>query len=425
MTTRKSDKLPDVFRRPNRPSPDNTSGYTRDADPQVRGLFRRTTRAGVESWVHTSKYGTKTIGRLSDWPYPSARETAQAWNRSVDQGINPYAALEAKQSAPTVDDLIALWETDVFSTVPPKLKPSTVKEYRNQIEQYIRPAFGKRPVTEDFKADIKKLHTRITTVGKTRGTPARANRIVSTFAMLLSFGVKEGIVTDNVARGIERNREEARYRFLNGEEFERLLTAIGQCRYVQAQRALRLLLLTGSRRAEVLGMQWSQIDLQAGTWAKPPSATKQKRLHVVPLNAPARAILAEIYSEAKAREERTGKAMSRWLFPARGKRDAPVKEIRVAWANVCNRARIDDLHLHDLRHVFATFFASTGTGLPLIGRLLGHSQMRTTERYSHVALDPLRTELERFGSFVTAVENGRSAEVVEHSSDSRRKGQAA
>src|SRR5262249_6694315 len=155
-----------------------------------------------------------------------------------------------------------------------------------------------------------KLHEQITEKGKRRGTPKRANRVIALVSALFNFAIKREMRSDNPAKGVEKNAEHARYRLLSGVEFDQLLTAISECRLPQAQRALRWLLLTGARRGEVLGMQWSQLDLTAGTWAKPPSSTKQKRLHIVPLAGPARSILAEIHAEAEARSARTGRPIS-------------------------------------------------------------------------------------------------------------------
>jgi integrase len=406
MTTGKSVKLPIVFRDPAPPSPDSKVGYRLIRDPIMPRLAMRITKAGARSWV-ILYHRSYTIGAVASWPYPEVVKEAQRVNRLIDQGGDPHAERDTRREAPTVGEMIEEWRRDVHSKNPPKVRPSTLAEYEGQIAQWILPYLGKQLVVNVTKADVEKLHQRITEKGKRRGTPKRANRVVALLSSLFSFAVKQGMRSDNPAKGIERNTEHARYRLLSGAEFDRLLTAISECRRPQAQRALRLLLLTGARRGEVLGMQWAQLDLAAGTWAKPPSSTKQKRLHIVPVAAPARAILAEILAEAEARSARTGQPISRWVFPAIGKRDEPVREIKITWAGVCKRAGIEDLHLHDLRHVFATYFASTGVGLPLIGRLLGHSQARTTERYSHVALDPMREQVERFGAFVEAVQKNK------------------
>ena len=414
MVTNKPNKLPVVFRDPMPPAPDSKIGYRLIRDPDTRRLHLRVTKAGAKSWVLL--YGRSyTIGPFDrSWPYESARKEADRLNQLIDLGGDPHAERDARRTAPKVSELIEEWRQDIFSKNPPRVRAGTLKEYEGQISQWVLPQLGRRLVADVTKADIEKLHRVITVKGKKRGTPSRANRIIALLSTLFNFAIKQGMRSDNPAKGVEKNSEQARYRLLAGDEFSRLLTAIAGCRSLQARRALRLLLGTGARRGEVLGLQWSQLDLAAGTWAKPPGSTKQKRLHIVPLAAPARVILAEIRAEAEARAERTGKPISRWVFPATGRRDEPMKEVKQSWTGVCKRAGIEDLHLHDLRHVFATYFASTGVGLPLIGRLLGHSQARTTERYSHVALDPMREQVERFGAFITAVETGEMGEVVKH-----------
>jgi integrase len=419
VATKKPDKLPVFLCDLAPPAAGSKVKYRLIRDPDTRRLHLRITETEFKSWVLI--YGRSfTIGAYEDWPYPLAREEAQRLNRLIDQGGDPHAERDARRAASTVDDLVADWRKDIFSKNPPKIRPSSLAEYETQIRQWISPVLGKKLVIDVRKADLEKLHIRITKTGKRRGTPSRANRVVALISALFTFAIKKEMRADNPAKGIEKNDEEGRYRLLTGDEFGRLLNAIAGCRNLQAQRALRVLLGTGARRGEVLGMQWAHLDLAAGTWAKPPTTVKQGRLHIVPLAAPVRIILVEILAEQEALAARTGRPRGRWVFPARARRDQPVKEIKSTWASVRKRAAIEDLHLHDLRHVFATYFASTGTGLPLIGRLLGHSQPQTTARYAHVHLDPLREQVERFGAFIEAVEKGQGSGEVVKLPDTRR-----
>jgi integrase len=412
----KSVKLPIVFRDPTPPPPDNKVGYRLIRDPTMPRLAMRITKAGARSWV-ILYHRSYTIGAVESWPYPDVVREAQRINQLIDQGGDPHADRDARRAAPTVDELIEEWRKDIDSKNPPKIRASSRREYETQIGQWISPVLGKQLVPDVKKADIEKLHHKITE----KGTPVRANRVVALISTLFNFAIKKEMRADNPAKGVEKNAEEARYRLLSGEEFSRLLAAIGGCRYPHAPRVIRIALGTGARLGEILEMQWSQLDLAAGTWAKPPGSTKQRRLHVIPLAAPVRVILAEIQAEQEAWAARTSRPMPRWVFPAKGlrdqngrARDEPIQQIHTSWRGVCKRAGIEDLHFHDLRHIFASYFASTGIGLPIIGRLLGNSQARTTERYSHIALDPIREQVERFGAFVTAVESGQSAEVVKH-----------
>jgi integrase len=157
------------------------------------------------------------------------------------------------------------------------------------------------------------------------------------------------------------------------------------------------LLLTGARKTEVTAARWEQFDLAGGTWTKPGSTTKQKADHHVPLSAPALQLLNTI-----------GPKPQGYLFP--GRDGDGFLNIQTTWEAVRKVAGIEDVHLHDLRHSFASILVSSGASLPLIGALLGHSNPTTTARYSHLFLDPLRAAAERVGAIVTGKP---TAEVIE------------
>jgi integrase len=165
------------------------------------------------------------------------------------------------------------------------------------------------------------------------------------------------------------------------------------------------LVFTGARRGEVLSATWDQFDLTPSVWTKPSSHTKQKRTHRVPLSAPAVALLTSI------RERQEGG--QRFVFPG-DLPGRPLTDIKKSWAAVCKRAGIENARAHDLRHTFASILVSGGDSLPLIGAMLGHSQVSTTARYAHLADDPMRAAAERVGAvFEAANEAAReSADVV-------------
>ena len=148
---------------------------------------------------------------------------------------------------------------------------------------------------------------------------------------------------------------------------------------------------------EVLRATWDQFDLAASTWTKPSSHTKQKRTHRVPLSAPALALLTSIRDRQEDGQ--------RFVFPG-DVPGRPLTDIKRTWAAVCKKAKIEGARLHDLRHTFASILVSGGGSLPLIGAMLGHSQVSTTARYSHLADDPLRAAAERVGA---AYEAARAA----------------
>lgn len=165
----------------------------------------------------------------------------------------------------------------------------------------------------------------------------------------------------------------------------RVTTALNELRDQGAANAIRLLLLTGSRRGELLAARWRDIDIEAGVWTKPGSTTKQKTTHRVPLSEAACRLLAEMRQQAGGDAE--------WLFPA-PRKTGPRSDIDDAWNELRLAADIADVRLHDLRHSFASVLASQGLSLPIIGALLGHTTASTTHRYSHLLDDPLRRATE-------------------------------
>jgi integrase len=428
MAVKKTNRLPDFLRDLSPPPAGNTAGYRLLYDPEIRGFSMRITRTGIKSWVHNRNGRSHTIGRYPDWSYEQAAERAKEMNRRIDDGEDPHAEHDTRRTAPTVTELITMWRDDVNSTVPPRLKPSTMCDYGFMISQWIEPYLGEKRVVDVTRDDLRQLHKKITLKGRKRvvsgkpsGTPGRADRVLSLISALLSFAVTEGLCADNAAKGVRRNGDTPRERSLTDKEFERLLPAIAES---ASSQALTIILMTGSRRSEVLGMEWAEVDLDAGTWLKPASRTKRRKSHPIPLIEPVKEILIDGRREQEAWAKRYNRPASRFVFPTNGRRDQPVREIKSAWATVCRRAGLTDFRLHDLRHAFASYFASKGVGLPLIGRMLGHSQIATTARYSHVDLNPVREEMELFGEFLRAVGKGRGTEAAPLP-DERRAGAAS
>ena len=156
------------------------------------------------------------------------------------------------------------------------------------------------------------------------------------------------------------------------------------------------MLLTGARRGEVLKARWDQF--RDGLWIKPGPTTKTKTEHEAPLSAPALDLLA------KRRETAT----TEYVFPGHGR--PHLTEIKRSWAMLRAAAGLEGIRTHDLRHTAASILVSGGASLPLIGALLGHSQVSTTARYAHLYNDPQREAVNRLGAVITG--SGKSAEVM-------------
>jgi integrase len=273
----------------------------------------------------------------------------------------------------------------------------TGKDDESLIRRIVLPELGNCKVAGIAFADIDRLHRNAT---KTAG-PYQANRLLALLSKMFNLAIRWEMRSDNPARGTERNPEERRNRYLSGDELRRLTEALAAHPNQNAANAVRVLLLTGARRGEVLGVTWDQFNLAAGTWTKPSANTKQKREHCVPLSAPAQQLVAKMRTAADARAKEAGLPLSPFVFPARVG-DGSMVEIKTAWASLCKAAGISGARVHDLRHTYASLLASSGQSLPVIGALLGHSQPSTTARYAHLLDDPLRAATERVGAIVTA-----------------------
>jgi integrase len=180
---------------------------------------------------------------------------------------------------------------------------------------------------------------------------------------------------------------------LDGGEIARLTNALAVHKDRQVADIVRMLMLTGARRGEVLGARWDQFDLARGTWTKPASLTKQKAEHQVPLNAPARKLLSDLRRKAKSDAV--------FVFPSNRGESGHREDIKKNWAELCKAAKISGARIHDVRHTFASVLASRGLNLPVIGALLGHTQPSTTARYAHLFDDALRQATQRAADVLT------------------------
>jgi integrase len=355
-------------------------------DDEVAGFGVRVTASGSKAFIFnyrvkgTGQQRRMTIGSVSDWTIGAARGEAKRLRRLVDGGADPRGDIEDLKEAPTVADLADRFEREHL----PKKRPATKDSYSRLLKLHIRPHFGLfKKVADVTYADIDKLHGNVTKTGSTYA----ANRCVAVCSKLFSLAIKWQMRTDNPCRGIERNAEIKRKRYLAGDELARLMAALSAHPDKQFTNIIRLLLLTGARKGEVLAMKWADLDLTKGIWSKPGSATKQRTNHIVPLSEPAIQLLKGI------------KKRGEFVFPGDGK-TGHVVEVKKGWASICKTAGISGLRIHDLRHSFASQLVSSGASLPLIGALLGHSNPVTTARYSHLYDDPLRAAVETVGAIV-------------------------
>ena len=214
---------------------------------------------------------------------------------------------------------------------------------------------------------------------------------------MFNLAVAWGWRGDNPAKGIPRFHEDRRQRWLSAEELSRLWAALQAHPNRRAANAVKLMVLTGARRSEVLHATWDQFDMDRGVWTKPSHHTKQNRTEHVPLSKPALALLTAMKAEADAEQPH--------LFPG-DKPGQPLGDIKRFWQRMCSEAGIEGVRLHDLRHTYASSLVSRGVSLHIVGRLLGHTQPQTTARYAHLDDAALREATEGFGATVAPAAQG-------------------
>jgi integrase len=365
-------------------APDTGFRITYDAD--LKGFGIRVTAAGARAYVlnYRTRAGRErryTIGSFPDWKTSAARAEAAELKKLIDRGGDPLGDVQEERSAPTVAKMCDQFITEHL----PRKRATTHATYLRQINKEIRPALGKLKVGEVTFAMINSFHRSIS-----MRAPYQANRTLALLSRMFSLAIRWGMRTDNPCRGVERNQEQKRRRYLTSEEIARLTTALAEYPDQQGADIVRLLLLTGARLGEVLNMRWADVEIVSGTWSKPGATTKQKTAHHVPLSDAARQLLTAL--RGQQRDDAV------WVFPAgAGHR----KSIRAVWKGLCKAANIEGARLHDLRHTYASVLASAGLSLPIIGALLGHSTPTTTARYAHLLDDPLRAATERASAIIS------------------------
>jgi integrase len=303
------------------------------------------------------------------------------------KGHDPLDARTSEREAPTMKDLA----DDYFEFYAEKNKrASSLRNDHQMLDNVILPKLGRLPVAAVTQRDVESLHASL------RATPYRANRILALLSKMFSLAVQWHAQrpvwrSDNPVANVAHFLEERRDRWLRKDELKRLTDALNGYRDQDAANAIRLLLLTGARKTEVLSATWSQFDLDRAEWTKPSAHTKQKRVEHVPLGKVALKLLGEMKRRASGP----------YLFSGRTK-DEPLKDLKNAWKEICLVAKLDHVRIHDLRHTYASHLVSTGVPLAVVGKLLGHTQSQTTARYAHLAESPLRKATDRFGKLISS-----------------------
>ena len=295
------------------------------------------------------------------------------------------AGARKKTAAPKVplfrDFVAGAWKEVHFDSY----KPSTRRRARITLERHLGPVFGSKRLDRITTTAVRRWFDRYS-----RKAPGGANHVLGTLRQIMNFAIACGHVEANPTRHIRLNRRPRLTRFLSRDEIGRLHEALdgNDCKFGGPQAdIIRLLLLTGCRKSEIVQLRWSEIDDDMLVLAD--SKTGPRR---IPLNRPARMILA-----------RQGRNGSRFVFPSPKDPARPCGPELGLWYRVRRKAGIEDVRLHDLRHSYASHAVMNGVPLPVVSRLLGHSNVSMTLRYAHLADHEVEAAAERVGQALGTV----------------------
>jgi integrase len=403
-------------------------------DAQVRGLFIQVTPGGVLSWVLRFRvHGHEKTHKVGRWPELTvalARKLALEIQAKISQGEDPAATRRAEREAETVAELVKRFKKEHL----PTLKPSTRKEYERLLDNVILPGLGSQRVKDVQPSDVAAFLSKI----RSR-TPKgiEANRTRATLSKMFSLASLWGLRADglNPAHGQARAAETKKDRHLSDKELLALGAALrhlapepaGEVRQegalpaeeTHALAALRLSLLTGMRKSEIIGdarreipaLLWSDVDLDAGTIRLEHHKTSKRTGARIISLCPAAVDLLEHLPRVLGNP---------YVIPGR-RIGEPLQDLQGVWervreavpalqekAKVPKKARVDlsDVTIHDLRRSFASLAARMGYPELIVAALLGHAAGSVTAGYARLGADPLRDVVEAIGARMAALLDG-------------------
>ncbi|MCY4609101.1 MAG: tyrosine-type recombinase/integrase [bacterium] len=352
--------------------PRKTSRDVRDAD--LKGFGIRVYPTGRKCYFIATQFEGqriwKIVGDAADMSPGEARGRARAMLAAIwsDEQVSP-------EELPF--EVVA---EEVFQRYGRNWKPRTLAVNRGYYANHILPWFRGRPISSITNADVRKWFASL------HATPVAADRSAPVLSVIMTCAEAYGYRAEgsNPCRGIRRYRRKGRERFLSEEEVRRLGRALErhESDYPMYVAIVRLLLLTGSRRSEIVTLRWKEY--RDGHLHLADSKTGPR---MVWLSSPVRRIL----------EEQPQK--SQWIFPSSSSgKSVSMSTVERFWRNMRSEISLQEVRLHDLRHTFASIAVMSGENILTVGRLLGHNDPGTTLKYTHLAHDAVADAVETVGS---------------------------
>ena len=347
-------------------------------DDDLAGFAVRILPSGRRSYIVQYRIGNRyrrmSLGAHGVLTPEKARRMAFKVLAAVKEGEDPAGERSRARKACTVKELAERFDQEHISV---RLKPGTATEYRRNLRRFILPALGRLKVADVTRADVAKFHHDL------RHIPYQANRNLEVISKMFSMAEMWGMRPDgsNPRLHIKKYPEEKRERYLSQKELSDLGSVLNEAEEmgvddIYAISAIRLLIFTGCRLNEIMSLKWTEVDFANTCLRLSDSKTGARVVHLGP---PALDLLKNLKRQPKNPWVICGK------IPGTNR-----KEIQKFWRRIRKRAGIEDVRIHDLRHSFASNAVAQGMSLPMIGKLLGHTQVQTTARYAHLGADPVK-----------------------------------
>jgi integrase len=352
------------------PSPEK--GWRYYYDLKVQGLGIGIGSSGKKSFILYRKINGRperiTLGRYPDLTIEQARGKASEINSDIAKGLNPSELKRGQKVELTFAGLFA-----EYLERHAKPNKKTWMEDLSYFKAYLAKPLGNKKLSVIDRSNIAAIHSSITKAGHA----TTANRVKALISSVYGWAISVGLWQINPATGIRLNKEKSRDRFLQGDELPRFFQALADEQNETMRDYFLLSLLTGARRANVLAMRWSDVNLDRAEWRI--EETKNGTPHTVALSPEA----VEVLRNRKPMERST------FVFPGSGK-SGHLEEPKKGWKRILERAGIEDLRIHDLRRTLGSWQAKTGASLAIIGKSLNHKNQSTTAIYARLDLDPVR-----------------------------------
>ncbi|MCY4393778.1 MAG: site-specific integrase [Rhodospirillaceae bacterium] len=355
----------------------------------LTGFGLRVRASGSKTYILQARVRGKlrwfTLGRHGPMSPDQARTKALEFLALAMKGIDPRGAeTETASHQPGSPSVADLGRRFMDEHVVVHCKPGTQAHYGRMVERFIAPELGGLPVDRVHRSDVATFHYGL------RSTPYQANRVLGILSKMFTLAEVWGWRADgtNPCRHIKPYKEYKRERFLSEEEIARLGAVLRRAErsMPSAVAAFRLLLLTGCRLSEIQKLRWEYV--KEDCIELPDSKTGGR---FVPLSPDARAVLSAIPRESG----------SPWVIAGQAP-GSHIGSLQRPWTIIRERAGLEGVRIHDLRHTFASRALALGESLPMIGKLLGHTQVQTTARYAHLARDSINSAAARVADSISS-----------------------